>query len=684
MATRRFVAVGLLVAAALLAILLSALTAVSRAGPSTLDAGVVDRIALSPGDTIQQSFYMPACPARAIAIALARPAPAAGRVTLELLVADDRRWPDRLVFSAPRAVPAGATRLIFELPALADARRRLMALHLSVEAGPSLLLDTRRPPTGWRGALRAGGAWRGREAVPFEATSDAPRAVTALACAFGVDDRPRAWLVTLGVLAIVIGVAVVAGYVASPPVPDAAGRRAPYRAGWSLAPMVVAAASGLTWLSVVPGYEGPDEVAHVQYARYIAAERALPSGIPPQDSPWTLGAYEWVQPPVSYVAAAAVLRWTDAVGAAPVLPGNPLSVAEAGPERTLFRHGTPQAGSHFRPLLWLRLLNVTYTVLTIYLAAHVIRRHVGGRRLAAAATCALALVPQWSAILAMAGNDAPATLLATATFVLLLDVATGPARPLRMLVAGGLVGLSLGTKLTTAFLIPTAIVACCGPALRERRHGCAWLAFGALAASGWIYVRQWVVFGDPLASDFKRDLLDRSGFITLAAAQPRVTDTAFWVQLHAQVYEAFWARFGSLGAGPDAGSRVWWIFAGLSVLVAALVATGLAVTLRARSDESRWLGLTTGTAFLSGIAIWIGVNVAGRPDMIVHWTPRHVLPLSVVALALASTGARWCHARHPRMAPVVNLIGAFGLALLAAAWLVSWRHAMQQFHFGYL
>jgi 4-amino-4-deoxy-L-arabinose transferase-like glycosyltransferase len=384
--------------------------------------------------------------------------------------------------------------------------------------------------------------------------------------------------------------------------------------------------------------------------------------------------------------------------ARPLLEPNVRSRIAGGPERTIYVHRASAIGSQASDALrLLRWLNLVCTMVVVLATARLVQTQVGSARLAIAAGICLALVPQWSAILTMVNNDAAATLAATASFVLLVRLASGNASQQQSMMAGLAIGVALGTKLTTAFLVPAAAAALGSPALRHVRSRRALvLTAGILLASGCILLRNWIVFDDLLASGFRRAVLERSGFLALSKAQPRpgIADPAFWTLLHAQVYEAFWARFGSLGAGPDAGSRIWVIYAAISAVLGVALASGLTSGLgalmpgrfgRLAGTASRaWGEVTAATALASGLIIWVAVNLADRPEVVVHWTPRHLVPLTAPALLLASLGLVHLRRRTGGHPALWRAGAGLLVAALALAWLGSLRHAVQQMHLGYL
>ena len=688
-ARRRF-AIGATGAAIVLA-LAAARTIVLLAGSGPVTERLPDPgtpIPLDSVSAIDQSFFVPACELRLIRVALASPVQHASEVNVMLLRADAQGWPATHVHEAVVQLPAGTPSIDVIVPQPLETWRRTFAIRLSLSSGPGPLLATRVVPVGWPGALRVNGAWQGRLALAMRVATD-DGTLEGLACVFDSGRRaPRAALmVALGTMLftiiLLIGVLCAGGH-SGESARALDGSVVPRLLAWI--PAVLAGATGLAWLLVVPPFEGPDEMAHLQFARFVAATGTLPSTVPDQASPWDQAYYEWVQQPLYYVSAGAVLRAAGLADDAPAQEGNPRSILSGGRERTVYRHsGPPQAVGGRTSLYALRWLNLVCSIGVIAILTRLLRRSLLNPELAAGAACCLALVPQWSAILAMAGNDAPATLAATIACAGLARLASGDGSTRTVALAGVAVGFALATKLTTWFLVPMAAFAALAPALGRFRFRTGATLLGTIAlASGWVPVRNLLVFGDPMASAFKRDLLDRSGFLALSTVQPGVGTPAFWAMLRAQVFEAFWGRFGSLGAGPDGASRLWLVYAASTVLIAIAVIVGSLWALRlARADAGRGWGvamLAVGAS--AGLAGWVWINLAARADTIVHWTPRHVLPLSAPLLVLAALGAQ--QLRETGLRPASRrLVASIVVTALAGAWFATLRHVIQQFHYGY-
>ena len=108
----------------------------------------------------------------------------------------------------------------------------------------------------------------------------------------------------------------------------------------TVAALLMAGATTVTYCLVVPPFEPPDELAHFQYARFVATTGTLPSVVPPHDSEWRAASYEFVQQPLYYLGAAVVLRATGLASPGPALMLDPRSrMQPGGTEPTIFQHG---------------------------------------------------------------------------------------------------------------------------------------------------------------------------------------------------------------------------------------------------------------------------------------------------------------------------------------------------------
>lgn len=618
---------------------------------------------------VEVTLYLPACPIRAIRIQAA-PGPS-GTLTTEVTRAPGASGP-ATTLSALQRRPFDAHG-VMEVPLNASPARERVRLRLSSEA-PGLALDAARP---------------------FSLVAERASALGLLSCS--VDGRADlAWTVLALVALHLAGLGWLAATVmtggdagrdqAVTPRHGAAGR---------LAAVGIVATTLLLYAIVVPPFEPPDELAHLQYARYVALTGALPSTIPPADSEWRSSVYEWVQQPAYYLLAAGVIRVTGDASAIPAPEPHPQSRLSGGPDVNIYRHpDTTSAPGALRALWTLRLLSVLMTVVTVWCAARAVTLATGDTRLGAASAAALALVHQWAAVMGIVSTDPPATMAAAVATLLLCRLVQEPGHWPRAAIAGVATGVAYACKATGVFLVPMAAVALVTVArwrgMRLARTHAMAFAVGVLLAAAWIPLRAWLVFGDPLARAFKRDVLAIGGFVVTEG--PPIFSAAFVEQMRLMVFEAFWARFGSLGAGPLPGTRLWWVYGaatgGLLVLFALGAAWGTRSAWRGASSPDGHrrasMVLVCATGVVTGVALWAWVNLVPQADVIVHWTPRHVLPLTVPLLVVVASGLQQFARRLPAPLRIALRVGSgVGILVLAVTGLAVFRSVVLGFHFGY-
>ena len=248
---------------------------------------------------------------------------------------------------------------------------------------------------------------------------------------------------------------------------------------------------------------------------------------------------------------------------------------------------------------------------------------------------------------------------------------------------------------------------------RGAARRCSSLASGIVLAGGLGPLRAWLVFGDPSAHAFKRAVLEAGGFVPTRGPMPWTPE--FWTQMRVMVFEPFWARFGSLGAGPFPGSRVWLPYAAASVWLVVLacwgaIGTSLAAWRRIRraplptpdgplgeralptnpAPQSAERALPTvyalsvcGVGVCVGLAAWIGVNLVPQADMVVHWTPRHVLPLTAPAALLVAAGLERLRHAPALLRRAGAAVTGLTVVALALAWIGVLRATVLMLHFGY-
>jgi 4-amino-4-deoxy-L-arabinose transferase-like glycosyltransferase len=410
---------------------------------------------------------------------------------------------------------------------------------------------------------------------------------------------------------------------------------------------------------VVPLGEGPDEPGHAMYAFFLAREGRLPvqcSGACQSDVPG-----EGHQPPLAYALAAPALAWLPREERSFDLPGNRRFVWSGGSETNAVAHGSREfwpwrgevLGWHLARLVSvaLGLATITFT----FLAA----RALGVCPWLAALL--LALNPQFLFISALITNDALLAALCALLLWLVVRPEAGGRRAGVWRAAGlGLVlGLALLTKQSALLRAPVVVLWACVGTDGGRRAigdlgGRMLAAFSVAAAvSGWWFVRNWQLYGDPLGL---------AVFQAEFATQPfQAGRWQAWLDGLALLHESFWARFGWMNVPAPR-----WIVAAFTLLeVAALV--GVARRLASRASLRRVLAAYWPLALLPVLALAWVVSFALSTGL-VAWQGRLLFPALpaiaiVLAGGLASFGGRVKLRAAGWLLPLAMVAGALWLAL---------------------
>ncbi len=368
------------------------------------------------------------------------------------------------------------------------------------------------------------------------------------------------------------------------------------------------AAVATGWSLVVPTWEAPDEQPHFLYARHLARWKRLP--VQHVGSPNLL--MEGHQPPLYYVLLAPLAGCGDQVlNQNPDFPRSP----------TAFAHGSeevfPFTGVAARVHL-LRLLSVATALCMLVVAYHLARavlRPDDTSAVLAVAWCAF--LPQFTYVMSSVNNDVLAALLATLSLLVL----TVPRKRVAVFsIAGGAaVGLALLAKTTTLFLVPLGVL------IQWRRRGL--LAAGVFIAavsvvSGWWFVRNALLYGDPLAWK-----LQVTSAYALVRAE-RIT-AGFMREVSVHLFRSYWGAFGD-------GARIT-LAPSLYCALAVLCALAVAGVVR-RFGAGRWISASAG-----GIFLW------------------------VVAWPMAR---RWLwHLVTPGLSEVLGVAGVMAFSVATARWL---------------
>lgn len=404
---------------------------------------------------------------------------------------------------------------------------------------------------------------------------------------------------------------------------------------------------GAMYADRIPAWQAPDEPAHYNYVRQLAAgtlpiieaqdydenyrNRIVSERFPPDLSIEPLTYEDW-QPPLYYLLLTPVFRLTE--------------------------------GS----LLALRLASLLIGVAIIWIAYNAASELWPRQEwLALTAATFVAFLPQHVAGLAAVNNDGLAELIIAVILWLLLRGARRPAQAARQWpLIGALLGLGFLTKATVYLMVPVILLAL-------------WWHYRGRAPAFW---RAALKVGLPAillgALWWGRNLIVYGGFDILGkAAHDRVVvgqlRTAEWVaqvdfapalrQFAVTTFQSFWGQFGWMGVVMDR-----WVYTTLAVF-SALVIAGLTIAwARAKWDETRrQQALLMLATLLAAIALYLGYNLTFVQAQGRYLFPA-LIPISCgVALGLATWARLVIGARSwlAWLLPVGLSLVLIGLDLLA-------------------
>jgi len=361
--------------------------------------------------------------------------------------------------------------------------------------------------------------------------------------------------------------------------PEAGWRSSPWSRHFLPACIGACLALGAAWATVVPIGQAPDEPGHFRYALFLAQHGRLPDYY--ADS----AGYESYQAPLYYTLAAAVGKLAGIGAETPADGGQALPAAlQASNDEIIARlpdYPTVRRRQHalaldalrqaadFTPAqrrAWLvmRLFTVLLGALGLFLGYRIVLLVFPDRPwLAATAAAVLAALPMYTHISAAVGNDPPTVVVIGLTMLLALLILRDGPTPKRATLLGLALGAGMLTKDSANAALPAALLALVWAAGRRREPAradtiltdlarrvaavdwakfarAAGLALGvALAAGGWWYVRNTLLYGSP--QHFPANVEKQVGW-EVYLAQP----VALWQVLRVAVpmaFRNFWAGF---------------------------------------------------------------------------------------------------------------------------------------------
>jgi hypothetical protein len=307
----------------------------------------------------------------------------------------------------------------------------------------------------------------------------------------------------------------------------------------------------------LPAWEAPDEAAHVDNVETLVGGRwyridlrhsrsagSVVGGVRLQTSYRT----ELHQPPLYYLMLAAGQK-VAGPGPRDVDPG---PIAFPFVNRGLYLH---HRSADHRFVLPMRLVNVLFGVLTVWLTFLTARLATSDRWVPVIAAAVVAFVPRQVFLSSTVTNDNLVTMLGALLAYVALRSLGSPTR-WRFAVVGAVVGLLVLTKLSAlplalvvvvlVFVSPLEHKGTTGHALVARLETALITSIAAAAVSGWYLVQNVVRYGDPLARHASQQYL--AAISALGTIGPYRVEHPFrlvLVDVPERIWQGFWYTSGA-------------------------------------------------------------------------------------------------------------------------------------------
>ena len=426
-----------------------------------------------------------------------------------------------------------------------------------------------------------------------------------------------------------------------------------------IALLLVVYAGLAVWYSLsIPLGEAPDEVDHYRVVRYLVQYRHLPT---------TEEEHEAVQPPLYYLTAAALTFWIPDHAPFVTLANADFDLTDPLAPRNLLLHPATEAWP-FRgwALAWRlsRLLTVAFGGLAVWAIFKLGRELFPDRPEIGLGMAALtAFTPQFLFMSGVVSNDVPATALSALTLAQTAALLRRDRFETPHLVGLGLcLGLALLSKSNALALVPVVGLALLivwgrrrprelGPLLK------AGLLVGApvMLLAGWYYVRNWLVFGDPL------------GFSFVMQTNP-VRQDALSIEVLTWLFRGLFRSFWLGWIGIELDGWIYGVLAALALLACLGFVAWMALRWRALQGGRAVPG-ERAPAYLRWMVALLALHAAATLLSLIRWT----------AMVRGTDQGRLIYPLLPAVM-LVLLVGLLihlppkgartGAGLLAAAWLV--------------
>lgn len=305
-----------------------------------------------------------------------------------------------------------------------------------------------------------------------------------------------------------------------------------------------------TYSVVNPLFESPDEIWHYEYVRWLVEGHGLPEPEDVGHAPWH---QEGSQPPLYYLTAAALTSWIPTDNAQFVIRYNPhadIGQADSFGNKNVMVHGSAEdwpwsdvaLAAHLA-----RFLSIFLGCITVAATVGAVRQIFPERKASALLAGAIVgLNPQFLFLSGAINNDNLVTCFSAVGIwyglrLVRQSIHQGHNLTDLQVVCFGLIAGGAALSKLSGLLVSGFVGLTLTFIAMHRRSWALWIRWGLIGGSvmvlvsGWWFVRNWLLFGDPLA------------LTAMFAILPRRAEPPTWTELQARaegVWNSFWAVFG--------------------------------------------------------------------------------------------------------------------------------------------
>lgn len=306
------------------------------------------------------------------------------------------------------------------------------------------------------------------------------------------------------------------------------------------------------FIFLIPVYEGPDEFHHLNYVNYVAQNLSLPN----QNIPEKAVAGEGHQFPLYYVLGALIVRMADHDHIVKINPEpNKKHVWNGGLyhfvprfkhlSRSIFHENNDRFS--FYLLRFLSLVFGSMSLLYIFKLSTLFFHDSKWQWLP---SFFVASLPQFIFTSSYIANDSLSILLATISLYYIFKIQKSKRNTSDFILLGVFLGLGVLTKKNLLFLLPVSALMLTFAGLRLRRTKntktgklgrnvfLVIFIFGLL--SGWIFIRNHVLYGDILGNQMEKTTLGSFGLVD----EKPLFSSYFVKEFAPRFYNSFLATFG--------------------------------------------------------------------------------------------------------------------------------------------